>query len=99
MQLEPTAGHCKMPLTYPELAGGPRVNKFQAVINKDKLSATLSLPPPPEQRYLTAQYSLTLIRQRRATSAVSGVTCHNSNSKCSLAASHLTTDCLILSGL
>lgn len=46
MQLELTAGHCKMPLAYPELAEGPRGNKFQAVINKDKLSASLSLPPP-----------------------------------------------------
>ena len=89
MQLELTAGRCKMPLVYPELAEGRRVNTFQAVINKDKLSASLSLPPPPKQRYLTAQYSLTLFRQRRATSGVSGLTCHNSYSKCSLAASHL----------
>ena len=92
MQLELTAGHCKMPLACLELAEGPRVNEFQAVIKEDKLSASHSLPPPSKQRYLTEQYFLTLFRQRRATSGVSGVTCYNSYCKCSLAASHLSTD-------
>lgn len=64
--------------------------KFQAVSNKDKLSTSLSLPPPPKQRSLTAQHSL--LRLKTDTSAVSGVTCHNSYSKCSLAASHLSMD-------
>jgi len=50
MQLELTAGNCKMPLAYPRLAQGPRVNKFQALINKDKLSASLSLPPSTQTK-------------------------------------------------
>lgn len=89
MQLELTAGPCKTPLVHPVIAEDPRP-KFQAAANKDKLSASLSMPPPPKQRYLTAQHSL--LRLRRATSAVSAVTCHNSYRKCSLAASHLSTD-------
>lgn len=47
--MELTAGRGQMPLVYAELAESPRVNKFLAVINKDKLLAALSLPPPPDK--------------------------------------------------
>lgn len=81
MQLELTAGRCKTPLAHPVFLKAQRP-KFPAVANKDKLSASLSLPP--KQRSLTAQHSL--LRLGRATSVVSGVTCHNSYCKSSLAA-------------
>lgn len=46
MQLELTAGPCKTLLVHSEPAEAPMGNKFQAAANKDKLSASLSLPHP-----------------------------------------------------
>lgn len=49
MQLELTAGPCKMLFVHSEPAEAPMGNKFQAAANKDKLSASLSLPRLPNK--------------------------------------------------
>lgn len=88
MQLELTADHCKLHQPTKKLL------KAQGLINfKQSLPRTSCQHPSlPASSLKTVQYSLMLFSQRRASSGVSGITCHNSYYKCSLAASHLSTD-------